>query len=136
MNFAIYLLLYSLGTLIFAIYSKFQFEDDRGESQGKWHTPGFYMRLLACVTPFIASLWPIDWRNWLLISVIQMPWWDVSINIIALKMKAWYLGTTAQTDQLKAKKWLLYGIALILAIVIKIFVKFTNQDIITWISQL
>jgi hypothetical protein len=135
MGFIPLLILYSTATLIFAIYSKWQFSDDRGESQGKWHPWGAVMRALACITPMVSSIFPIEIRDWVLVSVIQLPLWDVGINIIALKMKALYLGTSAKTDQLSYRKWIFYAVGLILAILFKTLTNLTNQDIISWIQK-
>lgn len=132
----IIILLYTISTLLFAIYSKWQFVDDAGGVSGKWHPWGAWMRFIACLTPFITSLFPMQWQNWLLATVIQLPVWDLGINIIALHVKALYLGTSAKTDQLKAKKWLLYLIALIAAILVKIFFKFSNDDLLNLIHRI
>lgn len=136
MNLLLTILLFSVFTILFAVYSKWQFSDDRGDSQGKWHGWGALMRGSVCISPMITTFFPLQWQNWLLATIIQFPLWDVAINVIALiNVKPFYPGSTSQTDgYLKAKKWLLYGIALISAIFIKVFIEFTNEDFIDFIN--
>lgn len=136
MSFTVLLILFSCFTLLFSIYTKFQFEDDKGISESKWHPWGADMRIMCVVIPMITALFPPQFLDWVVVSIVQMPWWDVCINIIALHVKALYLGTSAKTDQLKAKKWLLYLIALIAAILVKIFFKFSNDDLLNLIHRI
>lgn len=122
MNYLIYPLSI-LFTLTFAIYSKWQFSDDRGESQGKWHGWGMIMRILVPLMCVSCSLWPAKWQDILLALSINCFVWDIGINLIALHVRALYTGSTDKFDiKLSGKKWLLYLILLVGSLTIKIFI--------------
>lgn len=113
----------TLFTLAFVFYSKWQFSDDRGESQGKWHSSGMIMRMLAVASPFLCQLYPSEWQDYLLVGAINILLWELLINKIALNQKWLHVGTTAKTDIfLGKKKWLVYAVILLVTIVIKLFI--------------
>lgn len=111
----------TIFTLIFIFYTKWQFSDDRGETQGKWHPYGLLMRLSVFIIAYLCQLYPSDWQDYILAGVINMIGWDVELNIIALKKEWNYEGSTSIIDlKLKKTKWIIYAVLLIAAITIKI----------------
>ena len=110
-----------LFTLMFVLYSKWQFSDDWGLSSGKWHPYGMIMRVLAVITPFLCQLYPGTWSDYLLSGAINVVLWELGINVIALNKPLFYIGSTAEMDiKLGYKKWLLYFGFLLVAIVVRI----------------
>jgi hypothetical protein len=111
-----------LFTTSFILYSKWQFIDDRGGVSGKWHPYGAIMRIIAVFTPFLMQEYgTANWKDYLLVGAINIAWWEIGINIIALGQKWWHIGTTAKFDiKLKSKKWILIGILLVVSVLIKI----------------
>ncbi len=111
-------------TLVFVIYSKWQFSDDRGETQGKWHTSGMIMRAGSILAPFLSQLRPDDWQDYFLAGVLNIILWEILINIIALKQPWNYQGKTAKWDiKLDKWEWWLYTALLSIAISVKILIK-------------
>ena len=110
-------------TLLFVIYSKWQFSDDRAETSGKWHGWGMAMRITFFIGCFLVQKFPASWQDYLLAGSISIIAWEIGINMIALLQKWYYVGATAEFDKkLGMKKWLLMGIVLIITILIKIFI--------------
>lgn len=102
-------LLSIIFTLLFIVYSKYQFEEVQGTSQGKWHTHGMLMRISAIVTPFIMQYIPATWQDYLLAGAINIILWEFGINKIALKQKLLYIGSSSMLDiQLGKRKWWIY----------------------------
>ena len=116
----IFILLALLFTTAFILYSKWQFIDDRGGVEGKWHPYGLIMRALVIFLPILVN--DISLQDVFLSGMLCVIWWDIGINIIALNQKWWYVGTTAKWDKLfnKRTKWILYGTLLISSILLKI----------------
>ena len=113
--------IFILFTLSFVLYSKWQFSDDRGLSQGKWHPYGAMMRILAVVTPLVCGFVNITWEDYLLIGIINILVWEIGINVIALGVKWWYIGFTAKSDMRLGKmKWVFMGALLITGILIRV----------------
>lgn len=109
-------------TLSFIYYSKYQFEDDRGASQGKWHIYGMIMRILAVVSPFIMQLYPATWDDYLLAGIVNIIVWEAGINLIALRKKWHYQGKTSYWDKFFGDyEWWIYGLILAIAAGVKIF---------------
>lgn len=113
-----------LATIVFVVYSKWQFSDDRGDTSGKWHPWGMGLRILLFVIPYIMQHYPASKKDYFLAGAICMIAWEIGINLIALAQKWYYVGTTAKTD-IKFRKyhWLFYFGFLFVAILIRIFVK-------------
>lgn len=80
------------------------------------------MRALAVITPYLAANYgSTDWTDYLLIGAINIIFWEIGINIIALGQKWWHVGTTAQFDiKLKSWKWILMFILLVGSVILKI----------------
>lgn len=111
-------------TLCFVIYTKWQFSDDRGETQGKWHLSGALMRAGAIIGPYLSMIRPDDWQDFVLAGVLNIILWEILVNIIALKQPWNYQGKTAKWDIFLAKwEWALYTFLLTVAIMIKILIK-------------
>lgn len=109
-----------LFTFAFVYYTKWQFKSSR---TGKWHNYGLAMRILAISSPFISQYFHCSWEDLVLAAVINMILWDVLINIIALKTRWDYVGSTSRLDiTIGKRKWKLYFLFLITTILIKIFV--------------
>jgi hypothetical protein len=55
-----------------------------------------------------------------LAGALDMPLWDILINVVALNVTWNYEGTTSKTDKILATvKWIAYGAILIAAIIFK-----------------
>lgn len=116
-------LLSILFTLIFVLYTKYQFIDDRGGPSGNWHKYGAGMRIAMFAIPFILQFFPGTWQDYLLSGSINIMLWEVLINKIALNVDWFYLGTTSKIDIKFSKiKWILYTAFIIISLFIKIFV--------------
>jgi hypothetical protein len=115
-------LLSVLFTTAFILYSKWQFIDDRGGVSGKWHPYGWIMRTLAVFTPYLMQEYGTGtWKDYLLAGAINIAWWEIGINIIALGQKWWHIGTTAKFDiKLKSWKWFFIFAFLITSLIIKL----------------
>jgi hypothetical protein len=114
-------LLSILFTLTFVLYTRWQFSDDRGLSSGKWHPYGMLMRALAIVTPFLCTLHPNNWKDYLLAGGINIVLWEILINKIALNTKWSHVGTTSALDVKFGKaKWYIYFGFLLLTIIIRL----------------
>jgi hypothetical protein len=112
-----------LFTAIFAFYTKYQFEDEKAgfaHSKSEWHKYGLAMRLMLAGA-FVASQFvAFTWKDMLLAGAIDMPLWDILINVVALNVAWNYRGSTSTTDKLiTGVKWLAYAGFLIGAIVLK-----------------
>jgi hypothetical protein len=120
-------LLTILFNLCFILYSKFQFEERVGKSHGKWHPWGWMMRALIFIPFIILSFFPginiTAHKSDVILSIaISTVDWEVLINLIALKVNFFHVGTEAKTDiRLGKIKWLLCFLFLILAIIYKIW---------------
>ena len=111
-----------IATILFVFYSKWQFSDDRGETSGRWHGWGLAMRASTFVGAFIMQMFPSSWQDYLLAGAICCIVWEIGINVIALAVKWYYVGSTSKLD-IKFRKyhWFLYFGFLAIAILIKIF---------------
>jgi len=110
-----------LFTLLFVLYSKWQFSDDRGLSSGKWHPYGMLMRALAILTPFLCSIYPNIWKDYLVAGALNIVLWELLINKIALETKWFHVGTTSVLDVKFGKgKWYIYFGFLLLTIIIRL----------------
>lgn len=114
-------LLSILFTLTFVLYTKWQFSDDRGLSSGKWHPYGMLMRALAILTPFLCTLYPNVWKDYLLAGALNIVLWELLINKIALNTKWFHIGTTSALDvKFGRAKWYIYFTFLLLTIIIRL----------------
>lgn len=111
-------------TYIFAMYTKYQFQDEKlgfANSKGLWHKYGLIMKALFVMAFPIAKLIVFTWKDFFLVCAIEAPLWDILVNVYALDEKWNYEGTTAETDKAVSGtvKWICYSGILIGAIVIK-----------------
>ena len=113
-----------IATMFFVIYSKWQFSDDKGETSGKWHGWGLAMRASTFVGAFIMQMFPSSWQDYLLAGALCCVAWEIGINVIALAVKWYYVGSTSKMD-IKFRKyhWLIYFGFLSIGILIRIFIK-------------
>lgn len=103
-------------TIAFVYYAKYQFIDGR---KGLWHFYGLVMRL----SFWAAMLTRHQWQDVLLASAICLWIYEVGINVIALKQKPLYCGTTSTMDiHFGKKKWLYMACVVIVTVVIKLFI--------------
>lgn len=100
------------------MYSRFQFEDDRGKSVGKWHPFGFLMR-----GTFFAALFTYpSYQDIILSGTINIIVFEIGINIIALHKNIFYAGQTSQMDKVLGNwKWLICAVFLAGGIITKIW---------------
>lgn len=124
MNNLIFFYLYNfLFSAIFAFYTKYQFQDEKlgfAHSKGLWHKYGLAMRLMIAGAFVAAQFVSFTWKDMYLAGSIDMPLWDILINVVALNMPWNYNGSTSKTDKLMKKgKWLFYAVNLIAAIIVK-----------------
>lgn len=112
-----------LFTLVFAMYTKYQVQDEKAgfaAAKSRWHRYGMMMRILLMGAFVLHLVVKFTWKDMLLAGVIDMALWDVLINVLALNMPWWYEGQTAAIDKmLKNIKWMVYGALIIVAIIIK-----------------
>jgi len=110
-------------TFVFALYTKYQFEDEKAgwaKSKGQWHKYGLLMRLMVPGAFVVANYINFALDDLLLAGAICMPLWDILINKIALKTSWFYNGSTSTTDKtMKGIKWIAYAGILIGSVVIK-----------------
>lgn len=106
-----------LFTLIFVLYSKWQFSEVRGESEGKWHPYGMIMRWMLFLTPFVMQYFPNNWKDYLLAGAINIILWEFGINKLALNKHLLYKGKI--DEKLGKKKWWIYFGFLLLTLIIK-----------------
>ncbi len=100
-----------LFTIFFVYYSKYQFINGRA---GNWHLFGLLMRITVFIPFFLGS---VRLTEILLAVAINAPLFDIGINLIALKQKWNYVGTTSTLDQTFGKiKWYIYLVALLVAV--------------------
>ena len=113
-----------ISTILFVFYSKWQFSDDRGETSGRWHGWGLAMRASTFVGAFTMQYFSSTWQDYLLAGAICCLVWEIGINVVALAVKWYHVGTTSKMD-IKFRKyhWILYFVLLGGAIIIKIFIK-------------
>lgn len=122
------IVLYTLFTITFVYYQKYQFMEVRGqnpqEASRMWHRLGMFMRFIV-LAAFLIPLWPAlapTIQDIILAGAINIFVWDMGINKIALNVSIWHLGTTAVKDKLIGKhQWKIYTVILAIAILIKIF---------------
>ena len=106
-------------TLAWVYYSKWQFSDDRGDSQGKWHPWGAMARAL----PFGMAWLHCVWQDVVLSGVICIILFEIGVNVIALFRQWSWRGETSKMDIKFGKyKWVIMAVMLAAAICIKIFV--------------
>ena len=98
--------------MCFVLYSKWQFSDDRGLSQGKWHPFGLCMRVTFFAALFTTQHYPSRIDDYILAGVINIILFEIGINIIALKHSWKHVGTTSRFDRRlgKAKWWIYFGL--------------------------
>ncbi len=96
-------------TLLFVIYQKWQFSDDRGKTQGKWHTYGMFLRLWFFIALFVTKYYPSEMEDFVLAGAINIVLWEVGVNIFSLNEKWNHVGTTSVIDvKLGKKKWWIF----------------------------
>lgn len=119
--------------LCFAFYSKYAFQErdsivleEKREANKRWHIFGWLMRFC-----FIGELYLLaGLQVAIIVSIAVWILFDLFINIFALKRSAFYVGTTAWTDQQFQKtgnpelfnaisKVILLAIAITLVVLIK-----------------
>lgn len=122
-------LLYTLFTLIFIYYQKYQFMDsnkvDVLKAKKMWHILGLCLRLFVVLIILAISIFNIKiiWQDILLLGVINALVWEIGINKIALNTDWFHIGTTSSIDKALGKyKWKILLTSLIVSIVIKIFI--------------
>ena len=110
-----------LFTTLLVLYSKWQFSDDRGLSQGKWHPYGLLARVVFGVTAYISSIYPSPLPDYILSCVINVILWDIGLNMIALKKEWDYVGEESYWDKKVGRhKWKVYGWLLAVATLFKL----------------
>ncbi len=107
-------LLSILFTIFFVYYSKYQFINGRA---GEWHIFGMLMRMTVFIPFFLPKQQLTDI---FLAGVINIILFDIGINLIALKQKWNYTGTTSKFDKLGKTKFVIYTIMLLVAIILKL----------------
>jgi hypothetical protein len=128
MNYLIYLtpLLFNIA---FEFYSKWQFDEAIKISAGtmtyanaprKWHPYGGFMRFDVFVCISVEHAFPSYWADIFASAVINVILWDVLMNVVVLKVKAFYNGTTAKTDKLGNIKWYSYAVLFVAAVIYKL----------------
>lgn len=120
-----------LFTICFVIYTKYQFDDEKAgwiKSKGQWHIWGFFMRLLFFAGLLVFKYFPFDWWDLLIAGVINIIIWDIGINVFALNVRWYYVGETSKIDKMIERlKFYVYGIALFISVIGKIFFKNKKQ---------
>jgi len=102
----------------FVLYQKYQFINGRS---GQWHTYGLIMGIFFFVGLYIYKYFPFHWTDMVLCVAIYAVLYPIGINVIALKQKWNYIGTTSEFDKKFGKKqWWVYFSVLIFSIVLKI----------------
>ena len=82
------------------------------------------MRALVVVASFLPSFFPSTWQDFLLAGALNIVFWEIGINVIALKQHWLYIGTTSKLDIKFGKgKWVIYFGFLLGAILVKILIK-------------
>lgn len=115
-NIAVYPLSF-LFTTLFVLYQKWQFSDDRGLTQGKWHLYGALMRLVTFCGFFINP----SLEDILLAGTINILLFELLINKVALNKNWLFVGSTAVFDlKLGKYKWLIMLSFLLISLYIKI----------------
>lgn len=118
-----------LFILSFEFYTKWQLDEMIKISQGKmtyanaprkWHPYGALIRFMFFGGIVVEHFFPAYFEDILLSAVIYVILWDVLMNVIVLKVKPFYNGTTSSIDRLNNVKWYGYAGLLIIAIVFKI----------------
>lgn len=114
-----------LFTTFFVFYTKYQLYDLWRKRNVKWKHFGAAMRVLFFASCYVTqSLSTLGWHHYLLAGVLNIIWFDIGINIIALKEKWNYVGLTSKADRkLRQRKWLYYCIFLVVSLSIVIFVE-------------
>ena len=113
-----------LFTTLFVYYTKHQLHDLWKKRNTKWKTFGWGMRVIFVVGCFLMQQFPATWQHYLLASILSIAWFDIGINLIALKEKWHYVGTTSKWDRIVGKKkWWIYAILVLSSLVIIIFVE-------------
>lgn len=111
-------------TLLWVVYQKWQFIDDKGGVSGKWHLWGALLRASLFLFGYLLQKYPSTWKDYLLSGAICIVLFEVGINIIALNQKWNYVGFTSEFDKkLSIYKWVIMGVFLVTALIIKIFIK-------------
>lgn len=106
MSYTLNIILFYITTIALAAswvwYTKYQFQDDRGQSEGKWHPYGALARGL----PFVFAFLDIEWPHILFAGSVFIFLFEIGVNKIALNQSIWYVGSTAEFDKkLGRKKW-------------------------------
>lgn len=119
-------ILSTIFTWCFVMYSRYQFKDERkidGKEHDQWHPWGAWARALFYLMPLICMIGKPDWKDILLMIAINLPLFDIGINVVALDQSVFYVGKTAGTDKkIGMWKWPIYLLFLIGSIIVKIYV--------------
>lgn len=108
-------------TLILVFYQKYQFLANRGVSNDKYHPLGLALRA-AFFLPFLGLIlgFTTNLKDLILALILNGFLFDVLINVIALGVRPFYVGTTSVFDKTIGKfKWIIWAILLVGAIVYK-----------------
>lgn len=111
-----------LFTLLFVLYSKYQFKHALDRKTYEWKKFGASMRAVFFISCYLIQLFPASWKDYLLAGSINILLFEIGINVIALDMPIFYNGTTGMLDKkLKSTKWYLMFGLLLLSIIIKLY---------------
>lgn len=125
-NFLIKALFYAIPTLFilfFALYTRAQIKDEEDGSlqwnlnDTEWHRQGLFMRIMFFVA-MCGWAFPIkvQWVDTMLLIPILMIEWDTFINV-ARGRGVFDVGTGGWDAKIGKKKWYIYAIVLIAAII-------------------
>ena len=97
------------------MYTKYQFEEQRGQSVGKWHPYGAFCRGL----PFVFALININWQHLPFAASLFGFLFAIGVNKIALKVGFFHVGQTAKFDKVLGKyQWLIFIVAMAASLIL------------------
>lgn len=121
-------LIYTLFTICFVYYFKWQKVDDDGGASGKWHKWGMFMRILAALAIISEHFYKSNLYIFATICCAAELIYEIGINIIALHKKALYNGSTSAIDiKFGTYKWIAYFGSLAITATLAIF-KLTKHE--------
>lgn len=114
-----------LFTLCFALYFKWQNKDEYdgtfayNKNDKKWHFYGACMRALYYIPALYYCFFPSPTLKEVILALaINLPLYDIAINIFALNQPIFYPGSSSDYDKkLGMTKWVLYLLFLVASIV-------------------
>jgi len=99
---------------------KYQLIDLAVKRNTTWKAWNNCVRVSIFILCFLMQLFPSGWQDYLLAGAINILFFEMAYNVIAVKMPIFFVGKSSKFDTLGKKKWWYMFGFLIIAIFIKI----------------